>query len=249
MARHLTRAILVLIGLFAVVFVLPRIIPVSAAMVDFGFHKRNPVQNADLWAALPVDYLQSSTCSDCHQTEYGLWQKSNHKTVACENCHGSARDHVENNTPITVDRSRELCGTCHERVVGRPSTFPQVDMNEMGGGAECVTCHSPHDPRAGMPPQVPHALGDRSNCQSCHAPHEPLDVLPPPIPHTLDGRTDCLACHGSPELRGATIPKVTHSLEGRSDCMVCHNLGGIKPFPSDHVGRTSATCLNCHRSS
>jgi hypothetical protein len=29
---------------------------------------------------------------------------------------------------------------------------------------------------------------------------------------------------------------------------VCHSSGGIKPLPEDHVGRTTTTCLNCHRS-
>jgi hypothetical protein len=249
MSQHLTRAVVLLGALFAVVFVVPRIIPVSAAMVDFGFHKRDAVNNTDLWASLPVEYLQSSNCCDCHTTQYGSWEESNHKTVACENCHGSARDHLEKITPLAVDRSRSLCGTCHEKVVGRPAAFPQVDMSEMGGGVECVTCHSPHDPRAGMPPQVPHALGDRSNCQSCHSPHERLDVVPPLVPHTMEGRSDCLVCHGSPEIRGATLPKPPHSLEGRGDCLVCHNIGSIKPFPGDHVGRTNSTCLNCHRSS
>jgi hypothetical protein len=249
MRRHLSRAVLLLVTLFAVVFVVPRIIPVSAAMVDFGFHKRNAVQDANLWASRPVEYLQSATCAGCHIGEYSVWENNNHKSVACENCHGSAREHLEKQTPLSTNRSRELCGTCHERVVGRPSIFPQVDMDEMGGTAECVVCHSPHDPRAGMPPQVPHALGDRANCQSCHSPHESLDVLPPKVPHTMEGRTDCLSCHGSAELRGATLPKPLHSLEGRADCLMCHNPGGVKPFPADHVGRTSPTCLICHRSS
>ena len=249
MMRHLARALMVLAGLVIMVFVVPRVIPASASLSNFGFHRKDAVKSSEQWASLPVEYLQSSSCFDCHPTQYGAWEKGNHKNVACENCHGSARDHVANLTPLTTNRSRDLCGTCHEKVEGRPASFPQVDMGEMGGNAECVTCHSPHDPRAGMPPEVPHAIGDRTNCASCHSPHEPLSVVPPQVPHTLEGRSDCLACHGSDELRGATLPKIPHPLEGRSDCLICHNTGSIRPIPDDHVGRTSSTCLNCHRSS
>ncbi len=179
-----------------------------------------------------------------------MWEKADHRTVSCENCHGPAREHLETGARPVVDTSRELCGTCHAKLVSRPSDFPQVDMEEMGGQADCITCHDPHDPRAGMPPQVPHALEERTDCQLCHNPqkHEPWVEPPPQAPHTLEGRTECLLCHGPQEFRGATLPQIPHTLEGRTDCLVCHNASGIKPFPEDHTGRTSATCLNCHRS-
>ena len=177
-----------------------------------------------------------------------MWEKADHRTVSCENCHGPARAHLEIKARLVVDTSRELCGTCHAKLVSRPSDFPQVDMEEMGEHAECVTCHDPHDPRAGMPPQVPHTLEGRTDCQLCHGSHEPWVTPPPEIPHTLEGRSECLSCHGPTEFRGATLPRIPHTLEGRTDCLVCHNASGIKPFPEDHAGRTSATCLNCHRS-
>jgi hypothetical protein len=40
---------------------------------------------------------------------------------------------------------------------------------------------------------------------------------------------------------------VPHGLEGRDDCLMCH-AGGTYAVPTDHDGRTSDTCLNCHRS-
>ena len=248
MMRHLARALMVLGALLVIVFLVPRMIPASASLSGFGFHKQDVTKNSNEWASLPVQYMQSSLCIDCHKTQYDVWEKSNHKSVVCENCHGFASEHLETLTPLATDRSRQLCATCHEKVDGRRASFPQVDMTKMGGDSECVTCHSPHDPRAGMPPEVPHALGDRSNCASCHSPHEPLAVIPPHIPHTLEGRTDCLECHGSNELRGLSLPRIPHSLDGRADCLLCHNSSSLRPIPSDHVGRTSATCLNCHRS-
>lgn len=39
---------------------------------------------------------------------------------------------------------------------------------------------------------------------------------------------------------------IPHPLEGREDCLLCHAEGGTVPYPSDHVGRPSSTCLVCH---
>lgn len=39
---------------------------------------------------------------------------------------------------------------------------------------------------------------------------------------------------------------IPHPLEGREDCLMCHAEGGTVPYPPDHVGRPSSTCLVCH---
>ena len=246
---HLFRAGAVLIAVLFVAFVGIRLIPVPASLAEFGFHPKNIEQNEELWASLPIQYVSSSICVNCHEDNYHLWEKGNHREVSCENCHGPAQAHLETGVPPEVSRNtRELCGLCHAQLISRPANFPQVDMAEMGNGAECVTCHNPHEPRAGMPPEAPHHLEERLDCQACHSPEEPLEILPPQTPHSLEERSDCLACHGSLEFRGAALPHPPHSLEGRSDCLLCHNVGGINPLPEDHVGRKSTTCLNCHRS-
>ncbi len=246
--RHLFRAGILLLVVLMLVFVVLRVIPIPAFLAEYGFHSKDTGENTEEWASLPIQYVSSSVCIDCHQNQYSMWEKSDHKTVNCENCHGPAKPHLETSARLVVDTSRELCGLCHAKLISRPSNFPQVDMEEMGEQAECVTCHNPHDPRAGMPPQVPHVLDERADCQSCHNPHEPLDIIPPHIPHSLEGHTECLSCHGPQEFRGATLPKIPHTLEERTECLVCHNAGGIKPFPENHIGRTGVTCLNCHRS-
>ena len=272
---HLFRAGALLAAILVFVFIGLKVIPVPTLLTEYGFHPREAEANTKEWASLPIQYAQSSACSDCHQDKYRLWEQGNHRTVSCENCHGPAGEHLDTQASLVVDSSRELCGTCHAKLISRPSSFPQVDMQEMGGQTECITCHDPHEPRAGMPPQVPHTLEERSNCQSCHGshepwvvpppqvphalegrtecqschgPHEPWITPPPEIPHIMEGRTECLSCHGPQELRGANLPHIPHTLEGRTNCLICHNTSAIKPFPEDHVGRTSTTCLNCHRS-
>ena len=39
---------------------------------------------------------------------------------------------------------------------------------------------------------------------------------------------------------------IPHPLEGREDCLMCHAEDAANPFPPDHVGRPSSTCLVCH---
>ncbi|MBI4283760.1 MAG: hypothetical protein HY663_04750 [Chloroflexi bacterium] len=249
--RHLARGGALLLTVLLLVFVGPRMVPVPAVLTDFGFHSRNTNENAQAWAALPTEYVGPSVCVDCHQNEYNLREKGKHRAVSCENCHGPARAHVTTGAPEVLNTSRSLCGVCHARLVSRPSSFPQVDMEKMGGDAECITCHNPHEPRAGMPVLVPHTLEGRTECRTCHDPqmHEPFKELPPQLPHTLEGRTDCLSCHGPSEFRGAALPHIPGGMEASTNCLLCHQVGGgIKPLPADHVGRTSATCQNCHRS-
>lgn len=245
--KHLVRAGIILLVLLGFIFIGLRVMPIPEFLTEYGFHQRDSEANMEKWASLPIRFASSDVCVDCHQDKYSLWEKGNHIKVSCESCHGPAKAHLETGARPTVDTSRELCGVCHAKLVSRPSDFPQVDMEEMGGHEECITCHDPHEPRAGMPPQVPHTLEGRTECQSCHGPHEPWVEPPPQMPHTLEGRTECLSCHGPQELRGAKLPHIPHTLEGRTNCLTCHNTGAIKPFPEDHAGRTSVTCTTCHQ--
>ncbi len=246
--KHLFRAGALLVVVFTLMFWGPRVLPIPEFLTDFGFHPKNIEENEAMWTSLPIQYVSSSVCVYCHHDEYSLREKGNHKTVSCETCHGPAKAHLATGAPEVLDTSRGLCSLCHAQLISRPSNFPQVDMEKMGGDAECVTCHNPHEPRVGMPPQVPHHLEERVDCQSCHSPTEPLEILPPQTPHTLEGRTECLSCHGPEEFRGTTLPHPPHSLEGRTNCLLCHSTGAIRPLPEDHLGRASTTCLNCHRS-
>ncbi len=250
--RHLFRAGALLLTVFLLILIGPKLLSLGPAfLTEYGFHLEKTEENTKEWASLPSQYVGPAICTNCHTEKYSLWAMGVHKTVSCENCHGPATAHLKTGAAEVLDTSRGLCALCHARLISRPSDFPQVDMNTMGGDAACITCHDPHDPRAGMPAQVPHTIEGRTNCQTCHDPqmHEPFEKIPPQLPHTLEGRTECLSCHGPPEFRGATLPHPPHSLEGRSDCLSCHQIGrGIKPLPEDHAGRKSATCLNCHRS-
>jgi hypothetical protein len=42
-------------------------------------------------------------------------------------------------------------------------------------------------------------------------------------------------------------PAIPHSLDGRENCLACHDIGGMRPFPDDHVGRDNESCTVCHQ--
>lgn len=100
-------------------------------------------------------YQGPGSCAECHEKQVKQVQGEIHKTVSCELCHGPARGHLtqgEGRVPLEVNRTRQLCLGCHARVVGRPDTFPQIDVpthqreNEFDEETTCVECHEGHEP-------------------------------------------------------------------------------------------------------
>jgi len=190
--KHLIRAGALLLAVLVIAFVVPRVIPVPAFLEDYGFYPKRSAENAEEWASLPIQYVDHSICRDCHQDNYGAWEKSKHSTVSCENCHGPGQAHLEQGASLEVDTSREFCGVCHDQLPARPKDFPQVDLKEHGGQAACVSCHNPHEPQIGKSPQIPHSLEGHTECLLCHGEG---GIKPVPEDHQDRGQDTCLSCH------------------------------------------------------
>lgn len=229
---------------------------------DLHFGKQAyQVETEQRAAALPIQYVASELCAQCHQQQHDQWLEAEHSTIACETCHGPGWAHIEAGARLTLDTSRESCGTCHDELDARPRDFPQIDLAQHNSPSACVTCHNP----MASAPQVPHPVEQGADCLSCHGPQGFK-----PLPESHLGRSSevCQLCHQvsqllpastptpsaavtpptpTPETSGPAIPSVVpHPLEGRSDCLMCHGPTGFKPFPADHAGRTSNLCLACH---
>lgn len=174
--------------------------------------------NSGEWANQTPQYVDTARCNTCHQDKYATWQQAKHSTVSCETCHGPGRAHIEAQARPIVDNSREACGVCHGQLPSRPKDFPQVDLATHNVPTTCTTCHNPHAPQVTA-----------------------LRQMTPSPDNTQSGA-------GSAPKTETQLPRIPHSLEGRVDCLLCHNTGGLKPFPEDHAGRTSAVCLSCHGS-
>ncbi|MEW6033870.1 MAG: cytochrome c3 family protein [Chloroflexota bacterium] len=202
--KHLVRAGGLLLGLLLLAFFLPRIVGTTTYLEGYGFYPRNDEANANEWASLPAQYAESSVCSSCHADKYGAWKESVHSTVNCEDCHSPGKAHIEEGKTLVADTSRELCGLCHAKVIGRPRSFPQVDIKTHGGVSICTTCHNPHNP-------------SQSAQQDSGKPTE--TARPPAIPHTLEGRDNCLLCHST-----GGIKPFPGDHDGRSldTCSICH---------------------------
>ncbi len=152
--------------------------------------------------------------------------------------------------------------------VAKHSPRPTAASPEAHGRAEAS---------AGGPPAIPHSLDGRDNCLACHAAgglkpypadhegrtvdqcqmcHQPAEAVAPAATAEPEATTvpTTASQPATPEPTATTaaspsggIPAVPHPLEGREDCVLCHGEGGVKPYPADHVGRTSDTCLQCHQ--
>ena len=110
----------------------------------------------DEQASRSAAYQGADKCRGCHGSSYDVWKTGEHASVGCEACHGKWQAHNANTREkIAQDTSAPACMVCHERILGRPATFPQIDdiaahSADKGGDPQehktCVACHNPHDP-------------------------------------------------------------------------------------------------------
>jgi cytochrome c553 len=150
----------------------------AGSFYEFGHYRADSV--AELAAKEPV--LQTAAyCQACHSERHAQWSAANHKTVACEVCHGPAEGHPEKGKlPIPAD-TRKLCSLCHERMPERPKTQPQVVLAQHGAGQQCAVCHNPHAPKLkGVVPMIEGdvAAGKKKHAESCASCHGAEGISP-----------------------------------------------------------------------
>ena len=100
-------------------------------------------------AALAPVHQTSASCLDCHDDRHAEWAAGNHKSVACENCHGPGKGHPKGGKkrlPIPEDTIRQ-CSLCHETTAGRPAAQPQIVLATHAPSEQCAGCHNPHAPK------------------------------------------------------------------------------------------------------
>lgn len=182
MPKHITRLLLLLAGFFAVALAAKWFFTADS-FYQYGHYRGNSV--AEIAAHEPV-FQTPQYCKDCHTERHAQWSANNHKSVSCEVCHGAAKGHPENGKlPIPAD-TRKLCTLCHERMVERPRSQPQVDVAQHSSDQQCVVCHNPHAPK--LSGVVAAVAGDAAagakthaeRCASCHgkAAISPNDTWP-----------------------------------------------------------------------
>ena len=186
-----------------------------------GVNVQYNLPRSDLGGGLPaewVSYHATDTerkpydCGTCHTTGWqtftdnggvnqdglpgilGTWEETG---ISCEQCHGAGVDHVvsKSASDITVDRSSELCGSCHFRDAsnrieakgGFIRHHEQYDELLGGGKPASITCGSCHEPHIGTRYGNAAAGGITTSCESCHATKAANNAHLVPV--------DCESCH------------------------------------------------------
>ena len=104
-------------------------------------------------------------------------------------------------------------------------------------------------PPIGGGPAIPHPIaGMEGQCLTCHGEG---GQKPVPADHAGRPADTCTTCHlpGDDQPGGGSAgPRIPHPIAGmEGQCLTCHGLGGQKPVPADHAGRTVDTCQTCHK--
>lgn len=149
--NHVWRPVIVtavgIVGLLVVrAWYVPSDFGVHGRNFTYGYHRLGAV---DDWANFKIKFRGREYCLDCHEDKVKTILASPHKLIQCENCHGPAIGHPDDNTSLKITGSRELCLRCHTRLA-----YPQSDRGKLlavapdthNSGENCVECHKPHNP-------------------------------------------------------------------------------------------------------
>lgn len=162
MGNHVLRPLFVVIGIVALILA-ARIFYVPK---DFGVHERGYMYgwyrkaNEGDWKKVAVKYQGKEYCKDCHTDKYESINRTPHRNIQCENCHGPAGTpegtihyDPDKRPKLAIDKSRQQCLRCHFPLAypssGR-SKIRGIDPEKHNPDIECSTCHNPHNPMEGL---------------------------------------------------------------------------------------------------
>ena len=150
--KHLYRAfILIVLALLGAMVVRGFLIPNS-----FGINGHYREDNITEQMDQQMKFGDSEDCVKCHEEQFKELKSDKHENLSCEGCHDTLLSHVKKDEKVSdmlIDKSKKLCLKCHEFLISRPKTFPQIELKKhlSDQGAEdakavCFDCHSPHLP-------------------------------------------------------------------------------------------------------
>jgi hypothetical protein len=146
--KKIPQQIVSLAILFAVMLaglIVARIILVPESFGEYGHYRADAVDDI---MAMEINYAGAIVCEECHDDITEIKDRSNHRNVSCEVCHGPSVKHTEAPDEYTPDAPRErgYCPLCHGYDPSRPTGFPQIITELHNPGKPCMTCHEPHNP-------------------------------------------------------------------------------------------------------
>jgi predicted CXXCH cytochrome family protein len=175
--KHIVRLIVLLAGGLALGLTAKWYFT-APSFYEYGHYRADSV--AEIASQEPA-FKTAGYCQSCHSERHAQWSANNHKSIACETCHGAAQGHPEKGKlPIPAD-ARKLCTLCHERMAERPRTQPQIVSAQHGTGQQCIVCHNPHAPKLAVAAALvagDAAAGGRRHAQSCAGCHGANGISP-----------------------------------------------------------------------
>jgi len=143
MPPQILRLFLLVVGI-VVVYSTARYFLTPPSFGQYGWYRGEAL--AELATRDPV-FAGKKACEECHSEEIQKLAKFEHKTLACEGCHGPGQAHCENPRKDNIDKSSfGACLRCHEANPSRPKWHKQIIVKTHYGGGKCTECHIPHAP-------------------------------------------------------------------------------------------------------
>jgi len=161
MKNHIFRPLIVFIGIVLLVLavrlvLVPKDFGIGQRGYMYGWHREGNVED---WKKIPVKYQGKEYCSGCHSDKVDSINKSPHKNIQCENCHGPAGTpegvlhyDADKMPKLEIDKSRAQCLRCHYPLpypTSERSKIRGIDPDKHNPDIECSMCHNPHKPNLG----------------------------------------------------------------------------------------------------
>lgn len=147
-SKHIWRLSILLILLLNV-GILARHFLMPESFGDAGFYRYDALTEL---TSLAPHHGAVDACTECHEEQADAKAKGNHREVQCEACHNTLSSHVRDGemyTEMTINRSYRLCANCHEKLLARPETIPQIilaehlelEASQAIAEEACLECH------------------------------------------------------------------------------------------------------------
>jgi hypothetical protein len=145
-AEHLVRVAALFLAGIVVFLALQRLL-VPEGFGRFGHYRPGALMDN---RGRPLVFAGHAACEECHTDVAAAKAKGRHARPACEACHGALAAHAADPSikPARPD-GRAVCLRCHTALVGRPASFPQIDVADHAPEGACIDCPSAHDPGLG----------------------------------------------------------------------------------------------------
>jgi hypothetical protein len=143
MPPQVLRLFLLAVGI-VVVYSLARYVLTPPSFRQYGWFRGDAL--GELQAREPV-FAGRKACEECHSDEVQKLAKYEHKSLACEGCHGPGEAHCQDPTKENIQKSGfAVCLRCHEANPSRPKWHKQIVVKQHYTGSKCTECHVPHSP-------------------------------------------------------------------------------------------------------